>query len=688
MQKKTMAKLLGRIMLGCGAGLLVFTVPGSLLVPTHALFKEAARVEVSEDSPPVRDREYEGWDGFAAKEMLLSAPSVLTYRLSILSRMPTPARLYLRGGVDVQKDAELIADFGSRFDGLAMRVRVNGLESFVTYFDADHLHYRSFSVELPNSGDVVIEVEFDPGPAGNHDYDWAVLRKLRVEPSFMEAYLLAGFLLTLGIVLVRSGRRAAAKETRSVSLSTGRKLMFSVCIALVFGAVIVEAGFIKLARSSAITIRFPSLMPPGLTRYQASKDWRFDPDAGYSLLPNLDTEYEFEDGDIYYLNMTTLKRSANPVSIFHRTDQYGFRNTTKPENARIGVLGDSFTQGLNSNHPFPGLMGSFMGVPVYNLGTGGYGTLQEEASLRRMLAHLSSLEVVVLAWFVGNDIKDNERFYKARAAGELADEYDSHAHITIMDSAPARYSLFERRLFGRVMLGLVPAMERLAERFVLINIEPPSLEPSESGAEVQNVRDGPSGLTPESGETRNAFVSMKTYKEANVFVLNLRSGQTPVAFRYFPVYETAASAGMERGLASIVRIKDMLAASGQNLLVVNIPLKFVVYRDLLGESCPGAELGRRVMPIAKGWHARTPEELIDKIDKDINLNTGRLSGYCASHGVPFLDLTPGFKKKASDELLYYENDSHFNRAGNELAAHLIVEEINRLWPGRFSNSGN
>ena len=66
----------------------------------------------------------------------------------------------------------------------------------------------------------------------------------------------------------------------------------------------------------------------------------------------------------------------------------------------------------------------------------------------------------------------------------------------------------------------------------------------------------------------------------------------------------------------------------------------------------------------------------------------QLGRYCASRDIPFLDLTPGLRARASFQLLYYENDTHLNQAGHDLVAELLVGEINRRWPGRFSTPGD
>src|SRR6188472_4033266 len=100
----------------------------------------------------------------------------------------------------------------------------------------------------------------------------------------------------------------------------------------------------------------------------------------------------------------------NVLHRFHfRTDAEGFRNAAVRDPIHIAVLGDSFTDAMTvaSDAAWPSLLERQLRVPVQNYGTAGFGPQQERLALDDFaLRHHP--EVVVLAFFAGNDIFDAE----------------------------------------------------------------------------------------------------------------------------------------------------------------------------------------------------------------------------------------------------------------------------------------
>jgi lysophospholipase L1-like esterase len=107
-----------------------------------------------------------------------------------------------------------------------------------------------------------------------------------------------------------------------------------------------------------------------------------------------------------------------------RINSAGFRDSERalakpPGTVRIAVLGDSFTEALSVPHEksFPAqLERELVGcrafgdrrVEVLNFGVSGYGTAQELLVLRHRAARYSP-DVVLLAFFPGNDVRNNSR---------------------------------------------------------------------------------------------------------------------------------------------------------------------------------------------------------------------------------------------------------------------------------------
>ncbi|OGE23494.1 MAG: hypothetical protein A3J42_04650 [Candidatus Dadabacteria bacterium RIFCSPHIGHO2_12_FULL_53_21] len=87
-------------------------------------------------------------------------------------------------------------------------------------------------------------------------------------------------------------------------------------------------------------------------------------------------------------------------------DENGFRNPGVPDSADIAVLGDSHTYGVNvkSEKSWPRQLADMSGLTVYNLGVGGYGTLQYYYLFDSAAA--LKPKHIILALYPANDLND------------------------------------------------------------------------------------------------------------------------------------------------------------------------------------------------------------------------------------------------------------------------------------------
>ncbi len=125
-----------------------------------------------------------------------------------------------------------------------------------------------------------------------------------------------------------------------------------------------------------------------------------------------------------------------------------------------------------------------------------------------------------------------------------------------------------------------------------------------------------------------------------------------------PLYERAAASleSRARGAADALRqMRDLSQRAGADLLVVLIPDEIQVDEALL------AEVAR-----ARG---RTPD------DFDVARPTRAIAAALERAGVPFLDLGPPFLARAGQESLYKPRDTHWNLAGNRLAAEVLAPAV-------------
>jgi hypothetical protein len=94
-----------------------------------------------------------------------------------------------------------------------------------------------------------------------------------------------------------------------------------------------------------------------------------------------------------------------PTDALPEVDARGFRNpTTRREDARIVVVGDSHTYGVNASaaESFPARLARLTGAPVYNMGVGSYGIYHYLVLLEALLA--DPPETVLVALYLANDL--------------------------------------------------------------------------------------------------------------------------------------------------------------------------------------------------------------------------------------------------------------------------------------------
>jgi len=116
-------------------------------------------------------------------------------------------------------------------------------------------------------------------------------------------------------------------------------------------------------------------------------------------------------------------RAEHPIAF--TTDAHGFRNPVELSHADVALVGDSYVEGwgISDDETISARLASRLQAPVANLGTAGYGSLQELQVLER---NALALDPHLVAWFFfeGNDLDDDQNFENAMidrpAAGKRA----------------------------------------------------------------------------------------------------------------------------------------------------------------------------------------------------------------------------------------------------------------------------
>lgn len=137
-------------------------------------------------------------------------------------------------------------------------------------------------------------------------------------------------------------------------------------------------------------------------------------------------------------------RADHPITF--TTDSQGFRNPSDLTHASVALIGDSYVEGwgLSDDETIAAQLTRRLHAPAANLGTAGYGSLQELKVLER---NALPLDPRLVAWFFfeGNDLDDDQNFENAMVARRDAPPAEPRGTAT--ETASHRWRDFVDRSF-------------------------------------------------------------------------------------------------------------------------------------------------------------------------------------------------------------------------------------------------
>lgn len=288
---------------------------------------------------------------------------------------------------------------------------------------------------------------------------------------------------------------------------------------------------------------------------------------------------------------------------------------------RIVAIGDSFTVGAGEHDKtWPALLENALAdrmnrpIEVFALGVPGVGP-QFELRLWELERDLLQPDLVIVAFFVGNDFTDDE---------ELALQPSSEARL-LRASYTARlvrnlYRLRSERSAGFEGRASVPSRP-------------------------ESARHPGGGFAVPTDDIQRLTFS----RERHLLIEGYRMQITMDDHRDdFLRLSTRVAQVLQRFQAEVL-------ATGAQFLVMIIPDEFqvddAVRRDVL----------ERLDIESTAIHLDRPQT--------------RLKELLGSAGVPYLDLLPAFRAAGRSERLYYPRNTHWNDAGNALAARLLTDRV-------------
>jgi len=357
-------------------------------------------------------------------------------------------------------------------------------------------------------------------------------------------------------------------------------------------------------------------------------------------------------------------------------DRNGFRNPEVPVRARIVALGDSQTYGtgVGPDSPWPRQLESGIGEPVYSMAYGGYGPAH--SLLLREEALALSPQIVIEAFYSGNDLYDAFNLvYNDGGLPELkspdthvrsiireAEQSESIAmHVgrmylmgktpVVVEGEVSRAALREAFLFVRfVRNSNLYGLLRRARHELMHRGSGPDPAPGTGGAP------GPRDTPEAQWEQAKAFA-----QACPVYCQVFDDGRFRTLFT--SEYRLAAlnledariAEGLRISLAAIRRMHERAAARGVRFLVLLIPTKETVFRDLWQN------------PASSYRSLMENEERMWRTTK----------GFLERHGIEYLDALPALRERLAAGIQPYQVsiDGHPNEQGHRAIARLVAAHL-------------
>lgn len=316
-----------------------------------------------------------------------------------------------------------------------------------------------------------------------------------------------------------------------------------------------------------------------------------------------------------------------------------------PDVSRIAILGDSFMEAyqVELEESLPYLLQEALAdrrVEVINFGVGGYGTAQALLALREKGLRYSP-DLVVLAFFTGNDIQDNSRELQSLIWG--ADELKSFGRPYLLAETLQSEIVWELPDPDRVEKLVTDAKARRASltRRILKFVQPAMLGHVFERA-LSRVGSGAKDFDP------NVMFGW-IYTENFDF-------NHPAATLDAAGYERVFDDAWRVTRRAVLGIRDLAASSGARFAVLIVPSREQVVPD---------------------W-GRAVEQQFPALRFDWLRINREMASFCASAGIPLLDPTDALAEASANAPVYYEiEDRHWSPLGHAVAVAELVDFLDR-----------
>lgn len=419
---------------------------------------------------------------------------------------------------------------------------------------------------------------------------------------------------------------------------TLRDLLISLVISAILVVLILEFGLRRLYQLIPLEVCAADEL---IGTYTCRPNFVYDKpiEIGYRYKPNLKIEGEWDPANPFLVgagDITAPTERDDSFWFVFETDEMGFPNSEAKwhDEYDIIVTGDSFTV-RTAPVTWIERLGELSGDSILTLGAQSWGPLnQEQAVLKYGLD--KNPDWVVLLYFEGNDLLNVQQYLERQDSGMDWREYD-------FQGVP-----WTRRLLTPYLL------RHIGERF--------STDEEASPQEVIF----PMTVTTDVGEIETVL-------------------KFPHLLPISADYETLQNSDeWQAASRSLLRLDEVVRQIDGRFLLVYVPSKEHVYWSRFWDEVDVNHILERTVTVtlSEGENGRLqfdPTYLSYDRFNDIHNDQEQLvSDFATEHDIEFLNLTPIFIQQMIERgELFHFADTHWNQAGNDLAAEVIWEYMQR-----------
>ncbi len=375
-------------------------------------------------------------------------------------------------------------------------------------------------------------------------------------------------------------------------------------------------------------LSLPTTIIQRMPQYPERYGIRFDTSHGAREYPSeelVNFEVNQYTGDLFQVSCLSPKNAQyiDPYIVNYQRDAHGFRTPLLSTNeADIVIVGDSFTAAESIVTPY----WEEISDSIVVLGLPGSGTLEQKILIEEFGLQYNP-KVIVLAYFGGNDLTDNQTFYRLQEDGL------TFSDKTHQGRSPLEYLVtFHLLLFARDTLN--------------------------SSSQVDCNYPMVAKTTP---PTPIAFF------DRMVSLLTIDRG-TLANSNEFKITAT-----------SIIEFANLAESSNAEFVLAYIPQKAEVYWNLLDEANQESitnnltKAGIDIIPSQINANLDVQRKLIENLAQDNNFY--------------FLDFTPFLANQAiTGQSPYFFADTHWNQTGHDLAKSALLDYLSQLTLDKNGNS--